>query len=329
MTPLLKINQLKKYYPIYKGVFKRKTGDVQALREVDLTLYPQETVAIVGESGCGKSTLAQCVIRLIEPTSGSVTFLGREIAHEPKEALLPLRREIQMVFQDPFSSLNPRKRIKDILVEPLLYHKVCQTEEEALKLAKETLAEVGLNEGALNRFPHQFSGGQQQRIAIGRAIILKPKLIILDEAVSSLDVSVQAQILNLLASLQERYRLSYLFITHDLQVVEQFADRVFVLYLGKVMESGPTKELFSKPRHPYTEALLSAAPKEYPTEKRERILLKGDLPSPIDPPPGCPFHTRCPYAQEICKEPPPHKSDGPQDWFCILDLTKKKDISNL
>lgn len=318
MAPLLEVKDLHQRYPIFKGIFRKEAGAIHALNGVDLTVNEGETLAIVGESGCGKSTLAQGIIRLIEPTKGTVVFLGKDITHLKQKALLPYRKEIQMVFQDPYSSLNPKKTVGQIISEPLLVHGLATTKEEAYERALSTLVEVGLSKEAATRYPHQFSGGQQQRIAIGRALILQPKLILLDEAVSSLDLSVQAQILNLLADLKGRYKLSYLFITHDLRVVESFADRVIVLYMGKVMESAPVEELFKSPNHPYTQALLSAIPRENPWEEARHVPLKGEVPSPLHPPTGCPFRTRCPYAQPICAEPPPEKTKGPHNWFCIL-----------
>lgn len=323
MNPLLEVKELHMRYPIFKGVFRKMTGAVHALNGVNLTVNEGETLAIVGESGCGKSTLAQAIIRLILPTEGHILFLGRDITKFNSSEMLPLRREMQMVFQDPYSSLNPKKSIGQILSEPLLVHGLAASNEEAYERALSTLEEVGLSKESALRFPHQFSGGQQQRIAIGRALILRPKLILLDEAVSSLDLSVQAQILNLLADLKAKYRLSYLFITHDLRVVESFADRVIVLYMGKVMETAGVEELFKNPNHPYTQALLSAIPRENPWEERKHIPLKGEVPSSLSPPSGCPFRTRCPYAQPICAEPPPKKSRGAHDWFCILDDNKK------
>lgn len=318
MAPLLEVKDLHQRYPIFKGIFRRQSGAIHALNGVDLTVNEGETLAIVGESGCGKSTLAQAIIRLIEPTEGSIVFMGKEITHLKQKALQPYRQEIQMVFQDPYSSLNPKKTIGQIISEPLLVHRMT-SKEEAYEKALSTLVEVGLSKEAASRYPHQFSGGQQQRIAIGRALILHPKLILLDEAVSSLDLSVQAQILNLLADLKSRHKLSYLFITHDLRVVESFADRVIVLYMGKVMESAPVDELFKGPKHPYTQALLSSIPRENPWEERRHVPLKGEVPSPLKPHSGCPFRTRCPFAKPICAQPPPEKKEGPHRWFCILD----------
>lgn len=317
-TPLLEVRGLKKYFPVTAGILKKKVAEVKAVDGIDLTIFPGETLAIVGESGCGKSTLGRAAIRLIEPTSGEIFFEGQNLLDIHPGKMKPLRKDLQIIFQDPYASLNPRKTIGDTLNEALLFHNLASNVNEAFEMAAETLTLVGMQSDALFRYPHQFSGGQQQRICIARAIGLKPKLLVCDEALSALDVSVQAQILNLLIELKETLGLSYLFISHDLSTVRYLADRVIVLYLGKVMEVAPTQELFNNPKHPYTQALLSAIPPDHPTKKRARILLKGEIPSPRSPPSGCPFRTRCPYAQPICAEIPPIKGTSDHQYHCIL-----------
>lgn len=317
--PLLDVKGLKKYFPVTAGLFRKHVGDIKAVNGVDFTIFPGEVHGLVGETGSGKSTTGRAAIRLIEPTAGDVHFMGQNLLTLTPEQLLEVRKHVQVVFQDPFASLNPRKMILDTIGEALVYHGIAKTRQEQIDRVEVILNRVGLPAEAMFRFPHQFSGGQQQRICIGRAIALEPKLIVLDEALSALDVSVQAQILNLLGELKDSLNLSYLFISHDLSIVRYLCDRVTVLYLGKVMESGPTEEIYRNPKHPYTQALLSAAPKRHPDEKRERMLLKGEIPSARNPPSGCPFRTRCPFAQPICSEPPPRKtaSEG-HEYDCIL-----------
>lgn len=323
---LLRVQGLKKYFPVTAGVFRHHVADVKALNGVDFYLKKGEALGIVGESGSGKSTAARTIIRLIEPTAGQIFFLDQDLLSLNAKQLIPIRRQIQIVFQDPYSSLNPRKTIGDSIGEALLYHGIVKNRHEQNFHVEEVLQQIGLSPDVINRYPHQFSGGQQQRICIGRAIALKPRLIICDEALSALDVSVQAQILNLLQELRERLGLSYLFISHDLSVVRHLCDRVVVLYLGKVMETASTEELFRNPKHPYTQALLSALPRQHPNEKKNRIILKGEVPSALNPPSGCPFRTRCPFAQPICAEIPPKKIiKDPQtglddhEYHCILD----------
>lgn len=323
---LLRVHGLKKYFPVTAGIFRHHVADVKALNGVDFYLKKGEALGIVGESGSGKSTAARAIIRLIEPTAGQIFFLDQDILSLSAKQLIPIRRQIQIVFQDPYASLNPRKTIGDSIGEALLYHGIVKNRQEQNFHVEEVLRQIGLSSDVINRYPHQFSGGQQQRICIGRAIALKPRLIICDEALSALDVSVQAQILNLLQELRERLGLSYLFISHDLSVVRHLCDRVVVLYLGKVMETASTEELFHNPKHPYTQALLSALPKQHPNEKKNRIILKGEVPSSLTPPSGCPFRTRCPFAQAICAEIPPKKIiKDPQtglddhEYHCILD----------
>ncbi|NRF94408.1 dipeptide ABC transporter ATP-binding protein [Paenibacillus frigoriresistens] len=297
--PLLEIKSLKKHF-ISKGFLSGTTKSVRAVDGVDLTIYPGETVSIVGESGCGKSTTGRCILRLIEPTEGEIIFQGHDIAKMNESELRGMRRNMQIVFQDPYASLNPRKSVRQILLDPLVVHGIGSSTERK-KMVEEMIEIVGLNKQHLDRFPHEFSGGQRQRIGIARALILRPKLIVADEPVSALDVSIQAQILNLMKDLQKEFQLTYLFISHDLSVVRHISDRVAVMYLGKVVEVTDKKSLYQKPLHPYTKALLSAAPIPNPEHKAERILLEGDLPSPANPPSGCTFHPRCPACTEICK----------------------------
>ncbi len=323
---LLKVRGLKKYFPVLSGLFRRQVGSVKAVDGIDFTIHSGEVLGMVGESGCGKSTAGRAAIRLIEPTAGHVTFLGQDLLTLSKQQMKEMRKKVQIVFQDPYASLNPRKTVRESIGEALLYHGLVSNKQEQTERVAEILHQIGLQPDVMNRYPHQFSGGQQQRICIGRAIALNPRLIVCDEAVSALDVSVQAQILNLLAELKEKLGLSYLFISHDLSIVRHICDRVVVLYLGKVMESASAEELFSNPKHPYTQALLSAVPKSHPHEKKTRIMLKGEIPSALNPPSGCPFRTRCPYAQPICAETPPvkivtDKKTGGQDhtYHCILD----------
>jgi oligopeptide/dipeptide ABC transporter ATP-binding protein len=306
-APLVEVQSLKKYFPIKKGVLQREVGRVHAVDDVTLSVREGETIGLVGESGCGKSTLGRCIVRLLEPTDGDVLFRGRSIGKLKARALRPLRREMQMVFQDPYASLNPRKRVGTIISDPLRIHGIGDRAERK-RTVEELLEKVGLSPEHYNRFPHEFSGGQRQRIGVARALALRPKLIVADEPVSALDVSIQAQMVNLLEELQDEFRLTYVFIAHDLGVVRHVSDRIAVMYLGKLVELSPGEELYTRPIHPYTEALLSAVPIPDPdlADERERIVLQGDVPSPIDPPPACRFHPRCRYATDICKqiEPP-------------------------
>ena len=318
--PLLEVKNLKKYFPVTAGIFRHEVASIKAVDDIDFSVNVGEVVGLVGESGSGKSTAARAAIRLIEPTSGSVEFDGRDLLSLSQKQMMPMRKDIQIVFQDPYASLNPRKSILDSIGEGVLYHGIVKNRKEQAEYVAEILKRIGLSPDIMMRYPHQFSGGQQQRICIGRAIAMQPKLIVCDEAVSALDVSVQAQILNLLHELKETMGLSYLFISHDLSIVRHICDRVIVLYLGKVMETAPTDELFSNPKHPYTQALLSATPPSYPGESRQRIMLKGEIPSPMNPPSGCPFRTRCPFAQPICAKKPPHKTiNDDHEYHCILD----------
>jgi oligopeptide/dipeptide ABC transporter ATP-binding protein len=306
--PLVKVTGVKKYFPITQGIiFQREVGRVHAVDGVDLEVQPGETLGIVGETGCGKSTLARLICRLLPVTEGTIEFEGQDITNLKGDRLRQLRREIQMIFQDPYSSLNPRKRVGAIIGDPFEIHKLADGKEQKQRV-QELMETVGLNPEHYNRFPAEFSGGQRQRIGVARALALRPKLIICDEPVSALDVSIQAQVLNLLEDLQNEFKLTYVFIAHDLSVVRHVSDRVGVMYLGKVVELADAHRLYAEPKHPYTGALLSAIPVPDPdaTQQRERVILLGDVPSPIDPPSGCRFHPRCPKAQERCvHEVPP------------------------
>lgn len=307
--PLLKVEHLSKEFSTESASLFGRKRVVSAVNDVSFEIYPGETVGLVGESGCGKSTTGRSIMRLINPTSGKVFFQGQDVAKMNHRQLKAMRRDMQFIFQDPYASLNPRMTIGEIISEPMAIHKV-GTKEERMQTVRELLHVVGLNPEHINRYPHEFSGGQRQRIGIARAFALKPKLIICDEPVSALDVSIQAQVLNLLKDLQDRYGTAYLFIAHDLSVVQHISDRVAVMYLGKMVELSDWKKLYTDPHHPYTQSLLSAVPVPDPDiqKTRKRIILAGDPPSPIDPPSGCRFHTRCPIAQEICsKEVPEFK----------------------
>jgi oligopeptide/dipeptide ABC transporter ATP-binding protein len=304
-TPLVETREVVKHYPITGGVFLHEVASVKAVDKVSLSILSGETLGLVGESGCGKSTLGRLILRLEEPTSGDIIFQGESIlGYDPKQ-MRALRKEMQIIFQDPFSSLNPRKNVAHIVGEPLYVHGMTNRHEREARVLK-LLEVVGLKQEHMRRYPHQFSGGQRQRIGVARALALNPKLIICDEAVSALDVSIRGQVINLLQDLQGEFGLTYLFISHDLSVVEHISDRVAVMYLGKLVELADSETLYKAPLHPYTQALLSAAPIPDPKQKRKRIVLSGDVPSPIDPPSGCRFHTRCFYAKDICsqQEPP-------------------------
>ena len=305
--PLLEVTDLVKHFPIKDGiVFDRQVGAVRAVDGVSLTLHRGETLGLVGESGCGKSTLARTILQLLEPTSGSVRFEGTELTELSRRQIRPLRRRMQMVFQDPQASLNPRKRVRQTVGDAMRLHGVAKG-PELRKRVERLLELVGLSEEHADRYPHEFSGGQRQRIGIARALALEPALVVADEPVSALDVSIQAQIINLLEDIQEELGLSYLFVAHDLSVVRHVSDRIAVMYLGKIVELGPAEEVCRHPIHPYTLSLLSAVPIPDPREnaRREHIVLEGDVPSPANPPPACRFHTRCPRATEICSQDPP------------------------
>jgi len=298
--PLLEVVDLKKHFPIKKGLLSRGGGKVFAVDGISFHINQGETLGLVGESGCGKSTVGRTVLRLLDPTAGSIRLNGRDITDLSKAEMRPVRREMQIIFQDPYSSLNPRMSAGDIVEELLRVHGIGSAAERKQRVA-ELFDRVGLRKAQMNSFPHEFSGGQRQRIGIARALALNPQVIIGDEPVSALDVSIQAQVINLLMDLQAEFNLSYLFIAHDLAVVEHISHRIAVMYLGKIVEYTDKKTLFTNPQHPYTEALLSAVPIPDPTVRRKKTILQGDVPSPIQPPPGCHFHTRCPYAEEQCK----------------------------
>jgi len=307
-TPLLEVKHLKKHFPIKGGVFSKTIGYVYAVDDISFTLGKGETLGLVGESGCGKSTTGRTILRLIEPTDGAIYFEGQDITNLDKNAMRALRREMQIIFQDPYASLNPRMTIGSIIGEPLEIHKIAKGSEKEERVAS-LLQKVGLRAEDMRKYPHEFSGGQRQRIGIARALALNPKLIVCDEPVSALDVSIQAQVINLLEDLQAEFGLSYLFIAHNLNVVEHISNRVAVMYLGQIVELASGEELYKNPQHPYTEALLSAVPIPDPTVKKKRIILEGDVPSPINPPKGCHFHTRCMYKDKICEEVEPEFKD--------------------
>ena len=302
--PLLEVQNLKQHFPIKGGILGRTVNHVKAVDDVSFTILEGETLSIVGESGCGKSTTGRAILRLDEPTSGSVFFEGKDLLAMSKSQMRSMRKDLQVIFQDPFASLNPRQSVAQILGEALAIQNIVPSNQRRERII-ELLSHVGLRPDQIDRFPHEFSGGQRQRIGIARALAMQPKLIICDEAVSALDVSIQAQVLNLLKSLQKEFKLTYLFISHDLGVVRHISDRVMVMYLGKVVEIADKKSLFDSPQHPYTQALLSAIPVPDASKKQERIILRGDVPSPINPPQGCRFHTRCPLAVERCKTEAP------------------------
>ena len=311
--PLLSTRGLTKHFAIKGGIFAREVHRIHAVDGVSFDIAAGETLGLVGESGCGKSTTGRCILRLIEPSSGEVWFQGKDVTKLDTEALRGLRRDMQIIFQDPFASLNPRHTVGGIIGEALVIHGLAQTRAELDDRVIQLLETVGLQPDHRHRFPHEFSGGQRQRIGIARALAVEPKLIICDEPVSALDVSIQAQVINLLEDLQEKFGLTYLFIAHDLSVVEHISDRIVVMYLGRVVEIAPARELYDNPRHPYTEALLSAVPIPDPLVKRKRIVLQGDVPNPIRPPSGCRFHTRCPIAESRCSQEAPElekSSDG-------------------
>lgn len=313
--PILVVRNLKKYFPIRAGLLRRVVGFVKAVDDVSFEVYEGMTLGLVGESGSGKTTVGRTILRLIEPTAGEVIFEGKDIAHLKPAELRPYRRDMQMIFQDPYGSLNPRMTVGEIIAEPLIVHtKMSKAEIE--KRVYELLEIVGLRPEYARRYPHEFSGGQRQRIGIARALALNPKFIVADEPVSALDVSIQAQVINLMIDLQTNYNIAFLFIAHDLSVVKHMSDYVAVMYLGKIMEYGKNEHIFEQPRHPYTQALLSAVPVPDPDYKRERIILSGEIPSPINPPSGCRFHTRCPLYQtlpedkkRLCREKEPPLRD--------------------
>ncbi len=321
MDALVRVENLKKYFPISHGFFGKKKSFVRAVDDISFDIKKCETVGLVGESGCGKSTVGRAILRLIEPTDGKVFFNSEDILQFDRERLRAIRKEMAIIFQDPYSSINPRMQLLDIVAEPLRTHtslKNSAMRDQVLEL----LVQVGLGEAHLNRYPHEFSGGQRQRISIARALALNPSFLILDEPTSALDVSVQAQVLNLLSDLQQELNLTYFFISHNLAVVEHISHRVIIMYLGKIVELGDTQSFFLNPLHPYSEALLSAIPNPDIDQQKEQILLKGDVPSPIQIPGGCNFHTRCPYAYENCKINEPKLVEVTKDYFVACHLRK-------
>jgi oligopeptide transport system ATP-binding protein len=320
---VLKVRDLKKYFPIRRGVFQRHVGDVKAVDGVSFNVYRGETLGLVGESGCGKTTTGRTIIRLYEPTAGQVDFLGDDLASLSGGDLRDMRRKMQMVFQDPYASLSPRMNVLGIVAEPLEVHRVASGKEKKERVA-DLLEMVGLDPAFMNRYPHEFSGGQRQRIGLARALALNPDMIICDEPISALDVSIQAQVVNLLEDLQEQLGLTYIFIAHDLSMVRHISDRVAVMYLGKIVELTDRDTLYSNPLHPYTQALLSAVPVPDPVveEKRQRILLEGDLPSPANPPQGCNFNTRCPRAIDVCFETEPEFIEVDEEHYCACHLVQ-------
>ncbi|WGL61371.1 dipeptide ABC transporter ATP-binding protein [Pigmentibacter sp. JX0631] len=326
---ILQIKNLIKYFPIHGGLFGKEIAKVHAVDDVSFSLGKGKTLGLVGESGCGKSTLGRAILRLIEPTSGTIIFNGKDITQLSQKELRHLRKEFQIVFQDPFASLNPRMSIREILSEPFEIHKLYTNKNERELKIISLLKEVGLNPEFIDRYPHEFSGGQRQRIGIARAISLNPKIIICDEPVSALDVSIQSQILNLMMDLRDKYHLSYIFIAHDLSVIEHISDDVAVMYLGKIVEYTSSDNLYSKPLHPYTKALISSIPKHDIVEKRKRQVIQGDIPSPINPPSGCRFHTRCPFAKEICSQKIPElKNMGTENSPHFVSCHFTKELSD-
>lgn len=325
MTNLLEVSHLSKSFATNASLIgKLSSGHVSAVDDVSFAIKPGETLGLVGESGCGKTTTGRCIMRLVEPTSGEVTFEGRNIKEMKRRELKAFRKEMQFIFQDPYASLNPRMTIGEIVSEPFVIHGLLPNKTERMNRVKELLKLVGLNPEYVNRYPHEFSGGQRQRVGIARAFALNPKLIICDEPVSALDVSIQAQVLNLLKDLQNRFNTAYLFIAHDLSVVQHISDRVAVMYLGNLVEISDWKGLYSTPYHPYTQSLLSAVPVADPDiqRARKRIILPGDPPSPINPPSGCRFHTRCPIAQEVCKQEKPQLKEVAPGHRCACHFAK-------
>ena len=319
---LLQVKNLVKFFPIKKGVFRKTVGWIKAVDDISFEVYEGETLGLVGESGCGKTTTALTILRLEEPTKGQVIFDGKDITKIKRCDMRRERKNMQIIFQDPYSSLNPRMKIKDIIAEGMLTHNILKNTQERYKKVGELLERVGIPAEYMDRFPHEFSGGQRQRIGIARALALEPKIIMCDEAVSALDVSIRSQIINLLKDLQEEYNLTYLFVAHDLSVIKYISDRVVVMYLGKIVEIADKKEFFADTLHPYAQALISAVPVPNPDYKRERIILKGDVPSPANPPQGCRFHPRCSKVMKMCSEIEPKLVETKKGHFCACLLYK-------
>ncbi len=331
---LLEVKGLKKYFPIKKGFFKKVVGYVRAVDEVDFYINEGETLGLVGESGCGKTTTSRCILRALNPTSGQILFRRKsgevvDVAAIPKTEMRPLRGEMQMIFQDPFASLNPRMNLLDIVGEPLLVVEGVKSRQQRTERVAELLQLVGLRPEYMQRFPHAFSGGQRQRIVIARALALNPRLVVADEPVSALDVSVQAQVLNLLLKLQQELHLTYLFVAHDLSVVKHITDRVAVMYVGKIAETAPTDELFHTPKHPYTSALMSAVPVPDPRIRSKMIPLEGDVPSPANPPSGCYFHPRCPHVIDVCRTDPPELEEISPNHFVSCHRARELNLAGI
>ncbi len=319
---VITVEGLKKYFPIRAGVFSRVTGYVKAVDGIDFNVRSGEAYGLVGESGCGKSTAGMSVLKLINPTAGKVVYKGHDIVAMGEDEMRKMRREMQIIFQDPYSSLNPRMSVGEAIGESLEVHGIATGKERRDRVIS-VLKECGLDEHHFRRYPHEFSGGQRQRIGIARALVLEPEFIVADEPVSALDVSIQSQIINLLERLQEKYGLTFLFISHDLSVVKHISDRLGVMYLGRIVEDAPKKELYSSPKHPYSQALLSAVPTMEPKVKKDRIILKGDVPSPANPPSGCTFHTRCPWVEENCRNEVPSLKKVGTDHYVSCHLVKE------
>lgn len=322
MSALVTVNHLKKYFPVNRSFFGKVLSNVHAVDDVSFAIQEGETLGLVGESGCGKTTVGRLILHLLEPTSGAITFAGRDLSKLPAKELRSLRKEMQIIFQDPYSSLNPRMTVAQIVEEPLLRHGLAKKGAACTGKVQELLSLVGLNPNYARRYPHEFSGGQRQRIGIARALATRPKLIVCDEPVSALDVSIQSQVLNLLKDLQSEFGLTYLFIAHGLNVVKHVSDRVGVMYLGKMVELAAGDDLYNEPLHPYTQALLSAIPEPDPLAKKERIILTGDVPSPINPPSGCRFHTRCPKVTDICRQQEPEFKEYRNNHWVACHLVK-------
>ena len=320
---ILEVKDLKKYFPIKGGFFKRTVGHVKAVENISFTLHEGETLGLVGESGCGKSTTGRAILRLHEPTDGQIVFDGTDVRALNRAQMKEMRRDMQIIFQDPYSSLNPRMNVGQLVGDSLLEHGLYKRGKDFNERVKNVVEMCGLQEYHLNRYPHQFSGGQRQRIGIARALALDPKFVVCDEPVSALDVSIQSQVINLMMDLREKMGLSYLFISHDLSVVKHISDRIGVMYLGSMVELASRDDLYKNPLHPYTQALLSAIPMPDPRKKSETILLKGDIPSNVNPPSGCKFHTRCPIAQQICKEEVPEFKDHGGGHMCACHMVGK------